>query len=195
MISKPSALPRLVQSGGKVCSGGLHAACSLLAALAALIDPICVAWAAVPPIASVEGRVLHSTDGRYLANVRLSVEGSTLQALTDAAGQYRLNGVPAGDVRVRIVYTGLESQVVTLTVPVSGVVRRDFELGRAAAPGEVVRMDEFTVQANREYNAQAIAINEQRFAPNIKSVVAGDEFGDVADGNFGVFLKFCRASP
>ena len=190
MISEPSALPRLVQSGGKVCSGGLRAAYSLLAALAVLIGPIRDAGAAVPPVGFVEGRVIHSAEGRYLANVRLSVEGSTLQALTDAAGEYRLTGVPAGDVRVRIVYPGLEPQVVTLTVPAGGLVRRDFELGRAAAPGEVVRMDEFTVQANREYNAQAIAINEQRFAPNIKSVVAGDEFGDVADGNFGVFLKF-----
>jgi outer membrane receptor for ferrienterochelin and colicin len=36
----------------------------------------------------------------------------------------------------------------------------------------------------------AIAINEQRFAPNIKNVIAADEFGPVADGNIGELLKF-----
>ena len=35
----------------------------------------------------------------------------------------------------------------------------------------------------------AIAINEQRFAPNIVTVVSADEFGVVPDGNIGEFLK------
>jgi len=35
----------------------------------------------------------------------------------------------------------------------------------------------------------AIAINEQRFAANIINVVSADEFGFVAEGNVGDFLK------
>ena len=38
--------------------------------------------------------------------------------------------------------------------------------------------------------ASALAINEQRFAPNIKNVLATDEFGFVAEGNAADFLKF-----
>ena len=42
----------------------------------------------------------------------------------------------------------------------------------------------------RETDNDAIAINEQRFAPNIKTVVAADSLGDVMDGNVGEFLKY-----
>ena len=36
----------------------------------------------------------------------------------------------------------------------------------------------------------AIAINEQRFAPNIKNVVSADKFGAITDGNVGEFFKY-----
>ena len=36
----------------------------------------------------------------------------------------------------------------------------------------------------------AIAINEQRFAGSIVNVVSADEYGHVAEGNIGEFLKF-----
>ena len=39
-------------------------------------------------------------------------------------------------------------------------------------------------------DAAALAINEQRFASNIKNVVSTDEFGSVAEGNVAEFLKF-----
>ncbi|MFM9032081.1 MAG: carboxypeptidase regulatory-like domain-containing protein, partial [Opitutaceae bacterium] len=158
--------------------------------LLAFVAFVHAAQPAAAQFGSVEGRVIRAEDGRYLANVRLSVPGSDQRGLTDAAGEYRLSGLPAGEVRLRVVYPGLETQEVMLTIAAGGTARRDFELRRPGEAQGVVRLDEFTVQAEREYNAQAIAINEQRFAPNVKSVVAGDEFGDVADGNFGVFLKF-----
>jgi iron complex outermembrane receptor protein len=39
-------------------------------------------------------------------------------------------------------------------------------------------------------SAAAFAINEQRFAPNMKNVVATDEYGDITEGNIAEFLKF-----
>jgi TonB-dependent receptor len=139
---------------------------------------------------TVEGRVFNAASASYVENVRVSIEGTSWQTFTDATGGFRLVGIPAGEVRLRAFLTGLEPRVTAVRVPAGGVVRSDVELGRGSAGDGPVLMSEFSVQARREYNAQAIAINEQRFAPNIKSVVAGDEFGDVADGNFGIFLKF-----
>ena len=46
--------------------------------------------------------------------------------------------------------------------------------------GEVVKLDEFVVTASTEMEGAAIAIHEQRFAPNQKTVVATDEFGFAA---------------
>ena len=161
----------------------------LLAILVSLLLLTADGRSATPP-GALEGAVLRAGEGRYLANASLTVVDAGPRALTNAAGEYRLTGLPAGTVRLRVDYPGLESQEVQLVVPAGATVRRDFELRPPGSADGVVRMDAFTLQAARETNAQAIAISEQRFAPNVKSVVAGEEFGDVADGNFGVFLKF-----
>ncbi len=60
----------------------------------------------------------------------------------------------------------------------------------AGAGAGVVLLDAFTVASRREMEAAAIAINEQRIAPNIKNVVSADEFGGDVEGNVGEFLKF-----
>src|SRR5204863_2254256 len=70
-----------------------------------------------------------------------------------------------------------------------------FELGTsststASRDGDTVKMDEFVIAASREISGAAIAINEQRFAASVKTVVSSDEFGDNTDGNPGEFLKF-----
>jgi TonB-dependent receptor len=46
------------------------------------------------------------------------------------------------------------------------------------------------VASSREMSGAALAINEQRYAPNMRNVVATDEFGDIAEGNVAEFLKF-----
>ena len=53
-----------------------------------------------------------------------------------------------------------------------------------------MKLARFVVGESREMDGAAIAINEQRFAPNIRNVVSADEFGSVVEGNAGDFLKF-----
>lgn len=164
--------------------------CPLAVRLVAVLVALVPALPAAEPTGAIEGRVLNPVAAAYVGNARISVEGTSLQTFTDATGRFLLSGVPAGEARVLAFHTGLEPRVSTIRVPAGGVARADFELGAGEAGGGIVRMGEFSVQARREFNAQAIAINEQRFAPNLRNVVSGDEFGDVADGNFGIFLKF-----
>ena len=82
-----------------------------------------------------------------------------------------------------------------MNVPPGGAIRRDFSLEAFdAKPGatgdEVLKLDQFIVAAARETNAATIAINEQRFAANAKSVVSTDALGIVAENNIGEFVKF-----
>jgi len=51
----------------------------------------------------------------------------------------------------------------------------------------VYQLGEFVVAGIREGNAQAIALQQQ--APNMKTVIATDAYGHIADGNLGEFLK------
>src|SRR5439155_19854186 len=58
--------------------------------------------------------------------------------------------------------------------------------GDASGP---IRLDRFVVNTTKEMDGAAIAINTQRFAPNVMNVVAADEFGAVAIGNVGEVLR------
>jgi hypothetical protein len=47
--------------------------------------------AAQPATGTIEGRVAHATTGRYLVNVRVTIEGTALETFTDELGAYRLD--------------------------------------------------------------------------------------------------------
>lgn len=138
----------------------------------------------------VTGRVLNLQSGRYLNNARVSVQGTNLSAFTDEYGQYRLSGVPAGEQNLLVFYSGLGEQTVPVTVVAGQTATRNVNIGRAAEDEDTVVLDTFTVASGRETDIASIAVNEQRFAPNIKTVIETDAFGDIAEGNVGEFLKF-----
>ena len=145
---------------------------------------------------TIEGRVLNADNGIYLVRARLTVEGTALETFTDADGHYRLTQVPAGLATVKTFFTGLELQATTVAVTAGQTAERDIRLSAArripksGAREEPLKLQDFVVADSREMSGAALAINEQRFAPNMKNVVSADEFGDVPEGNVAEFLKF-----
>ncbi|MBI5692811.1 MAG: TonB-dependent receptor [Verrucomicrobia bacterium] len=165
-------------------------------ALALLLNPHLTAQ--VTAAGTIVGRVIHAAAGNNLKQVRVVVDGTALETFTDEAGEFRLAGVPAGEVTVRASVAGLGQQSARVRVAAGQTARQDFDLGarEALAPStagvprdQAIVLDTFTV-AERELSAQSAALQEQRIAPNIKNVVAFEEFGDLGDGNPGEFLKF-----
>ena len=145
---------------------------------------------------TIEGRVLNTRNGEYLEKARVTLEGTRVETFTDSSGQYRFVGVPAGTARVRVFHTGLVAQTRSVVVTAGQIAQQDFNLSDAdakpntAANDATVKLDKFVVSTSQQVDGAAIAINEQRFAPNIVNVVSADEFGHVAEGNVGEFLKF-----
>jgi iron complex outermembrane recepter protein len=142
----------------------------------------------------IEGRIANGAGGVYLENVRVAVEGSARETLTNAAGRYRLIGVPAGSVRLSATHGGFRPQARMVAVAPGEVQRQDFVLvladdPRAGKTDDITKLDTFTVVSER-LSAQAAAINDQRVAPNLKQVVAFEEFGDMGESNPGEFLKY-----
>lgn len=134
----------------------------------------------------IEGRVQNATSGTYLRNARVRVEPSGQEAVTNEAGYFRLTGVGAGEVRVSVSYVGLEN--VTLPVRVDANQTRTLEV--ELKPQGVVEMEQFVVLNRREEDAQALALNQQRQSPNIKNVVAFDEYPKGSDENLADFIQF-----
>jgi len=142
---------------------------------------------------TISGRVQNVITGQYLNNARIVVRGTERVTFTDETGTYRIANVPGGTVTLEASYTGLDSQTTSIEVAAGGSVVQNFEMtsvARYGQAGSVVQLDAFTVASSRETDGEAIAINEQRYAPNIKNVVAADSLGDVMDGNIGEFMKF-----
>ncbi len=141
---------------------------------------------------TIEGRVLNASNGAYLEKARVTIDAASLETFTDAGGNYRLTRVPAGTAQVKVFFTGTEPAVQTVTVAAGQIVQQDVSLKSSAADreGGVVQLSQYIVGASKEMDGAAIAINEQRFAPNISHVVTAGEFGISADGSVGEFLKF-----
>ncbi|MEY4938995.1 MAG: hypothetical protein RIQ93_730 [Verrucomicrobiota bacterium] len=144
---------------------------------------------------TITGRVQNVVTGEYLNNARVAVRGTELLELTDASGIYRLRNVPVGPVQLDVGYTGLDTVTISLEVPDGQAVVRNVELTSvarygAAASGGVLKLDSFVVSSARSMDAKSLAINEQRYADNIKNVIAADAHGDVTEGNVGEFMKF-----
>ncbi|MBI5769820.1 MAG: TonB-dependent receptor [Verrucomicrobia bacterium] len=168
-----------------------------LAALAALA--LAVAPSRLPAHTSatgeISGRVQNEATGQYLNNARVTVKGTDLTAFTDETGGFVLPRVPAGAVTLEVLYSGLDPLQVPLTVAAGQRNERDINLnsrdryGAASASG-TVKLDAFVLSASKLTEGEALATNEQRFAKNIKNVVATDAFGDVTEGNVAEFMKF-----
>lgn len=144
---------------------------------------------------TIEGRIFNPRSGTVVEGARISVESASLVTFSDVDGMFRLTGVPAGKVELRIFYTGFAPQLEGIDVVAGQTVQRDITLptGRPETlkPDEkVVKLGQFVVDESREMEGAAIAINEQRFAPNVKTVVSTDEFGAVAEGNVAEFLRY-----
>jgi TonB-dependent receptor len=166
----------------------------LLLAVAVVFATSTVA-AAAESTGSIAGRVRNIATGQYLNRARVAVRGTEHVVFTDEYGAFRIASLRSGAVTLDVFYTDLDPQAVTVNVPAGGVVERDIDLTSVAryggtTAGAVVRLDPFTVASQKETDAQAIATNEQRFAPNIKNVIATDAFGEVFNNSAGDFLKF-----
>ncbi len=180
-------------------------ACVALATCSALLHPSVLAQAAsaassASATGTIQGRIFNPVTQVFVRNAELQIEGTNLVTYSADDGSYAFTGVPAGDVTLRVTYTGSEPAAARLTVGAGQTAIRDFDLqstglGSGAKPpagapsgAGVVQLAAFGVSAEREGNAKAIM--EQRAALNAKSVVASDNFGDVTGGNIGEFIKY-----
>ena len=142
---------------------------------------------------SVSGRIQNEATAQYLNNARVAVRGTAISEFTDVTGTYRLTGVPAGVATIDVFYSGLDPLQVTVNVAPGQNIERDINLTNRSLYGEksgVVKLDAFIASTSKLTEGESLATNEQRFAANIKNVVATDAFGDVTEGNVAEFMKF-----
>ena len=130
---------------------------------------------------TVAGRVSNAGTETYLEGAVVTLEPGNLTTLTSPTGEFVFPQVPAGLYSLSAAYTGLDPKSVRVSVVANR--RADHEL---ALTSTIYQLDKFVVAGEREGNAAAVTA--QRNADNVKTVMASDAFGNVADLNIGTFI-------
>ncbi|MDO8540878.1 MAG: TonB-dependent receptor [Opitutaceae bacterium] len=124
----------------------------------------------------IAGRAYDVNTGSFLPGVAIEVEGRAISAITDSDGSFRLANVPAGTHRLRANYLGYEPTIANVSVPTTGDVTMDLNVG-----GEVQRLAAFTVEGYREGYARAL--QQKRTADNVMDIISADSVGNLPDRN------------
>ena len=129
----------------------------------------------------VQGAVSNIATGAYLNGAQVTLSPGDVTVLTSRDGRFVFSNVVAGEHRLTISYSGLDRKTVAGRVAAGGTA--EYDVGLTSG---VYQLEKFVVAGEREGNA--LAITQQRNADNVKTVIAADAFGNVADLNLGNFL-------
>ena len=139
--------------------------------------------------AAAEGEIAGSIGDEVtrmrLAAVSVALEGTELQVTTDRDGEFTLRHVPAGEHFVTFNYLGSVGKRVSVIVEAGKTARIDAQLKLGG--DEVVVLDALKVESPR--SGQARALNQQRAAQNLTSVVSSDLSGQFPDKTIADAVK------
>jgi iron complex outermembrane receptor protein len=130
----------------------------------------------------ITGVVTNSSGNAFLEGATVIIEGTNRATTTDRRGEYDFGAMAPGDYSLRIAYTGMSSATARVTVVAGQSVATTTTLKEDA-----IIMGEFTVVTNR--SADALAVTEQRNAPNIKNVVDIASYGMLNNDNPAELLQ------
>ncbi|MGQ0528771.1 MAG: TonB-dependent receptor [Panacagrimonas sp.] len=134
---------------------------------------------------ALQGRVANKQTGGGLGGAIVEIVELGRTETTRADGSFRMLGVAPGDYTIKVTYYGFEAQESSIRVGSGQTATQSFELS-SAAPADA---DEIVVTARRREEGQAKAINQQRTAKAVETVISEELFGQVNDGNVANALQ------
>jgi Outer membrane receptor proteins, mostly Fe transport len=153
---------------------------------------LAVAAASLSAVAdgALEGRISDHTGSVFFDGAIVRLQGTGQEKVTDEAGRFRFNSLPAGSYRLDVLYVGAD--------PFSAdVVIKDGETTFSPISiGERVELIENVIVVGQAAGALS-AINKMRAADNLVSIVTSDSIGQFPDENVtealqrvsGVFIE------
>jgi TonB-dependent receptor len=150
----------------------------LRAAIVAAVVVISLAISA--PAAEATGTIVGTVvgpEGNPVPGARVSVVGTRIDTTTDRLGRYRLAAVPAGDQQLLVTFIGLADQILAVEVASGASVSQDVSMQVEAFFGTV------TVTGDPILTGQALALSEQKNAPNVVNVVSSEQIQAFPDTN------------
>ena len=152
------------------------------AGIAALAVLLCAGTALAQNGPSVQGTISEKESGALLPGAEVSLDGTPYRTRSGSDGRYRLDGVPAGDYTLVVNYVGFEDFEAAVTVTAGETASMPIELDARYEFAE-----EIVVQAVRF--GQSKALNDQKQAINIKSVLSEEQIQSFPDLNTAEVLQ------
>lgn len=134
------------------------------------------------PAGRINGTVTNSSGNAYLEGAVVSVVGTSRTTTTDRRGEFALGEMAPGEHSLRVAYTGMTAAAVRVTVTAGQTAAINVALGE-----DVLVMGAFSVVTDR--SADALAVTEQRQAPNVKNVVDIAAYGMLNNDNPAELLQ------
>jgi TonB-dependent receptor len=132
--------------------------------------------------ASLFGKLTDQNNQRVFAGAKVEIEALNRTSLSRTDGTFRFPNLPEGEYELKITYLGAQTITQTVVVSSGENVLPTIELLAQKAALDVV-----IVRGQR--SGKASAINQQRNARNIVSVVSADSIGDFPDQNAAESLQ------
>ncbi len=152
------------------------------AGIVALAVLLCAGAALAQNGPSVQGTISEKESGALLPGAEVSLDGTSYRTRSGSDGRYRLDGVPAGDYTLVVNYVGFEDFEAAVTVTAGETASMPIELDARYEFAE-----EIVVQAVRF--GQSKALNDQKQAINIKSVLSEEQIQSFPDLNTAEVLQ------
>jgi TonB-dependent receptor len=126
--------------------------------------------------ASIKGTITDAANSETLIGVNVVVLGTSLGSATDIEGQFRIVGIPARVLNVKISCIGYEPQVKEIDFSKTSDVVLDAQLKSAVILGE-------EVVVTAQMRGQNAAINQQITSNSIINVVSEEKIKELPDAN------------
>lgn len=156
----------------------LHAPYALVTLL--VCGTLASAPAAAAQTGTVTGRVADDSD-RPLAGAMVRTLDGRLDASAGRDGRFVIAHVPVGETKVIVRYLGFQPETLTVTVIAARATHVEAVLSRPLAQLETIRIES-------QLAGQAAAVNQQRAADNISSIVDAELMGRQPDRNLAEAL-------
>ncbi|WP_105171821.1 TonB-dependent receptor [Pseudoalteromonas sp. T1lg24] len=131
---------------------------------------------------TVSGRVSDANQKVYFEGAKVEIQELNKSVVTARDGSYSLTNLPAGDYTLVISYLGALPKTIRVTINESGIVEKNVRLSSAQTA-----IEDMIVVGTRA--GQAGAINRQKNALSIKSIVSSDSIGQLPDQNAAEALQ------
>ncbi len=124
---------------------------------------------------TLSGKV-SDTSGGVLQGAQVTLDPGGASAVSDVLGEFRINGVDAGNYTVTITYVGFKTFTKTVTIAPGQTANLDAQLAVEAVDVEVVVTSE-------RGSAEIEAVNRERTADNIIQVLPADVIRSLPNAN------------